>query len=226
MLLNILRVAMCMIMRTFNAVITPNEEEYERVYNHLAEKAEAKALALASASALALAEASASAEAEAKAEKQAFILETKPLYIILEQIQQKINAFKNITETDFEQKFPYHHTSFTSVVIPYMEKKSPEIVARMKELYAEYDSAIDTFVNVNGSNHKFSYKKKGIFESFTDCTCEYKPTCIFHVIDFGNSHNIYIKFHFKAEFMEMFGFNLAEINRDIYDKECAVSHRN
>ena len=230
MLLNILRVAMCMFMRTFNAVITPNEAEKKNIVEYYAKRdantndsliALAKAEALASA--LASAKAKAKAEAKAEAKKQAFILETEPLNIILEQIQQEINAFKKITKTDFKQKYPYYHTSFTSDVIPYMEKKSPEIVERMKELYAEYNSAIDTFVDVNGSNHEFSYKKKGIFDSFTDCTCEYKPTCIFRVIDFGN---IYIKFHFTAEFMEMFGFDLAEINRDIYDKDCAISNKN
>ena len=228
MIRQMLLFAMCMIMRTGNAVITPNKKEYERVFNHLAEKAKAKAKADAKAEAKSKDDAKAEAEAEAKAKAKAIALaefeaESEPLSIKLVPILEEINNFKIITKTNFEKSLPNDHTSFTSSSVrDYMEKKVPEIVKRMNELYTEFNNEITTFVNDNGSNLKFSYKQynKESFTASTECMCKYKPTCIFHDIYYG------IQIHFHTEFMEMFGFNLAEIERQNYLKECAVHDRN
>ena len=199
MIRQMLLLAMCMIMRTGNAVITPNEAAQKDICNHITAKREAKAKA----------DAKAEAEAKAKAEKQEMISESDPLSIILIQIRQEIEAFIDSVRENIKS-VNGGRLEFTLFVEEYMKNNCISIYNEMNTLIVKYNDAITTFVNANESKLKFEYNqyRRKSFETCTNCTCGggNGGTCILFKE---------INYHFHEDFMALCGFkNFAITRRD------------
>ena len=214
---------MLMMMKTGNAVITPNEAEKKNIVEYYA-NCDAKtndsliALDLAEVKAKAKAEAKAKAKAKAEAEEQAFILESEPLSIILLKIEQEINAFIDSEKTRLKS-FTRGNFGFTVFVEEYMAANSIDVANEMNKLIDVYNNAITTFVNANKSNFKSKYdqKRRKRFETHDNCTCGCGNggTCIIFTETAG---------HFHKKFMSLYGFGNFAQNR-IDENNASATYR-